>query len=125
MYIKLTFGNQSAIADLLNEKANEVEIVTHSSREDCKKMMFRAFCLYYLPPCGNTSKFVPPSSICRKECQMVQEKCHYPWKAALVVLDIEPVIDCNDTSKILFPIPHCCTAAGLGVALMHLNFYNM
>ena len=26
-----------------------------------------------------------------------------------------PFIDCDDTSQLLFPLPHCCTGAGIEV----------
>ena len=49
---------------------------------------------------------------------MVQDKCKETWNATLLVLHtqgIKPVIDCSDTSIMLFPVPHCCTGAGLGM----------
>ena len=114
VYAKSSLGNQSTIADSLNKILKSVEIVTLGHDEDCLQQVHRVFCHYYLPPCGNITHPAPPSSICQEECQMVQDKCKDTWNAALVVLDIEPVIDCSDTSKLLFPVPHCCTRAGLG-----------
>ena len=115
VYAKSSLGNQTVIADFLNKEIRDID----SGDEDCIKMMYRVLCHYYLPPCGNTTHTAPPSSICQEECQMVQDKCKDTWNAALLLLhigDIKPVIDCTDTSKIIFPVPHCCTGAGLGLS---------
>ena len=120
MYAKLSLGNQTVIADFLNK---EIDIESGDD-EDCIKMMYRVLCHYYLPPCGNTTHPAPPSSICQEECQMVQDKCEDTWNAALLALykmDIKPVIDCSDTSNLLFPVPHCCTGAGLGMTTVTLH----
>ena len=54
---------------------------------------------------------------------MVQEKCQITWDAILLAFrSVDPIIDCNDTSSVLFPIPHCCTGAGLGVLPLALIF---
>ena len=124
MYAKLSLGNQTVIADFLNK---EIDIESGDD-EDCIKMMYRVLCHYYLPPCGNTTHPAPPSSICHEECQMVQDKCEDTWNAALLALykmDIKPVIDCSDTSNLLFPVPHCCTGAGLGMTtvMLHNNIH--
>ena len=120
VYAKSSLGNQTVIAEFLNKKIRDID----SGDEDCIKMMYRVLCHYYLPPCGNTTHPAPPSSICQEECQMVQDKCKDTWNAALVVLyklEIKPIIDCSDTSNILFPIPHCCTRAGLGMTVAEVN----
>ena len=47
---------------------------------------------------------------------MVQEKCQKTWDALILAFSsVVPILDCNDTSSLLFPIPHCCTGAGLGL----------
>ena len=125
MYAKSSLGNQSVIANLLNKIFEDNE---SGDDEDCMKEMNRLLCHYYLPPCGNTTHPAPPSSICQEECQMVQDKCKDIWNAAVVdlfTLEIKPVIDCSDTSTILFPVPHCCTGAGLGMTsvTLHNNIY--
>ena len=115
MYAKSSLGNQTVIADFMNKEIRDIE---SGDDEDCIKMMYRVLCHYYLPPCGNTTHPAPPSSICQEECQMVRDKCKDTWNAALVVLyklEIKPIIDCSDTSNVIFPIPHCCTGAGLSM----------
>ena len=116
VYAKSSLGNQTVIAEFLNKEIRDIE---SGDDEDCIKMMYRVLCHYYLPPCGNSTHPAPPSSICQEECRMVQDKCKDTWDTALLLLhigDIKPVIDCTDTSKIIFPVPHCCTGAGLGLS---------
>ena len=49
---------------------------------------------------------------------MVQENCQKTWNSVLLtVSDIDLIVNCNDTSILLFPVPHCCTGAGLGLLL--------
>ena len=56
---------------------------------------------------------------------MVQEECQTTWDAILLAFKtIDPIIDCNDTSNVLFPIPHCCTGAGLGLSLAFLEYLH-
>ena len=76
--------------------------------------------IIFLPVATPLTLYIPPSSICQEECQMVQDKCQETWNAVLVVIhaqSIKPVIDCSDTSKILFPVPHCCTGVRQGMLI--------
>ena len=118
VYASSALGNQTTISDFLNSKMKDLDSVSHN--EDCVKQVFRVLCHFYLPPCGNTTHPAPPSSICQEECQMVQEYCSDMWNSALLALNtINHAIECNNTSTLLFPVPHCCTGAGLGL------FYNV
>ena len=119
VYVKSALGNQSTISNLFNSlKKEAVGTFENNHDKDCEKQVFRVFCHYYLPPCGNTTHPAPPSSICQEECHMVQDKCQRIWRSVLLAFKtIDPVLDCSDTSKFLFPVPHCCTGAGLGMFL--------
>ena len=114
VYAKSSIGTQQTIAELLNEKEKLLEAVIFTHDEECVKQVYRVFCHYYLPPCGNITHPAPPSSICQEECQMVQNKCQRTWDLAVHFIDIEPLINCSDTSKLLLPLPHCCTTFGIG-----------
>ena len=108
VYAKAELGNQSTISDLLNSGKKDIETIIRYTSHDCVKDVFKIFCHYYLPPCNNSHG--TPSSICQKECQLVQDKCQRAWDILILPFkDIEPVINCSDTSKFLFPVPHCCT----------------
>ena len=118
VYAKTKLGDQDAISQLLNEKTNDIETLIGDHNNDCIKQVFRVFCHFYLPPCGNSTHPVPPSSICQEECQIVQNNCHKTWVTLFLAFkNVDPIIQCNDTSRLLFPVPHCCTDAGLSQSL--------
>ncbi|CAI8018786.1 Deleted in malignant brain tumors 1 protein [Geodia barretti] len=115
VYVRSRLGGQSTIAQLLNQNIGQIQTVTADHSDTCVRQVFRALCRYYLPPCGNSTHPTPPFSICQEECQLVRDKCQQTWDAVLPPLEnIDPIIDCNDISRLLFPLPHCCTGAGLG-----------
>ena len=122
VYVRSRLGGQSTIAQLLNQNIEQIQTVTADHSDTCVRQVFRALCRYYLPPCGNSTHPTPPFSICQEECQLVRDKCQQTWDAVLPPLEnIDPIIDCNDTSRLLFPLPHCCTGAGLGISLSNLS----
>ena len=73
MYARSSLGNQSTIAALLNARAMDGESPIAGDDEDCVEQVHRILCHYYLPPCGNATHHVPPSSICQKDCLIVQD----------------------------------------------------
>ena len=108
VYAKSSIGTQRTVVELLNEKEKLLDAVIFTHDEECVKQVYRVFCHYYLPLCGNTTHPALPSSVCQEECQMVQDKCQRTWDLAVFFIDIEPLINCSDTSRMLFPVPHCC-----------------
>ena len=117
VYARSRLGTQSTIARMLNENVKSLESIIGDEDRNCLKIVYRALCHFYLPHCGNASNLTPPTSICPEECKMVQKDCAKTWSTVLLAFndDMTPVIDCNDTSSLLFPLPHCCTGAGLGL----------
>ena len=113
VYASFRLGDQSTVAQLLNENVKNITTPTHT--EYCMKEVFRVLCYFYLPPCGDSTHQTPPSSICQEECHTVQKECNTTWNT--VFKNLDPIIDCSDTSMLLFPVPHCCTGAGLGLPL--------
>ena len=88
-------------------------ITAHSV--NCVEQVYRVICHYYLPPCGNTTHTLPPSSLCQEECLYVEKSCQAMWQAAQIVFTDPPFIDCEATSKLLFPLPNCCTGGGIAI----------
>ena len=113
IYVSFRLGDQSTIAQLLNENVKNITTLTHT--EYCIKEVFRVLCYFYLPPCGDSTHLAPPPSICQEECHMVQMECNTTWNT--VFKNLDPILECSDTSMLLFPVPHCCTDAGLGLPL--------
>ena len=128
VYARSKLGHQSTISQLLNEKINDAETFIGDNEQDCVKQVFRVLCHFYLPPCGNSTHPVPPSSICKEQCQIVQNKCQKTWLTLFLAFrNVNPIIQCNDTSRLLFPVPHCCMDAGLGLSfhLLHSTIYQL
>ena len=126
MYTGLNL-DQSTIIQQLNDNIKDMDTLIDDHSENCVKQVFGVLCRYYLPPCGNYTHPVPPSSICQEQCQMVQRKCKRTWDTVLFVFkDISlPTIQCNDTSKLLFSLPHCCSDGGLGLSLYLFLKYKL
>ena len=113
IYVPTSYGTQSNISTILNSKIQMSHELFATHDKDCVDQVFRVMCRYYLPPCGNFTHPLPPSSICQEECVQVQSKCPETWQTARVLLDSYPFINCDDTSQLLFPLPNCCTGAGI------------
>ena len=110
-YTRATLGDQSKISQLLNEKIGDVNIEDHD--KDCVNEVYRILCQIYFPSCGNVTHPVGPSSICQEECQRVQENCHTTWDAVVLALgNSVTILNYSDTSRLLYPVPHCCIIVG-------------
>ena len=65
VYARSRLGDQNTIAQLLNNNLKTVERVIADQNEVCVKQVLRVLCNFYLPPCGNATHPIPPSSICQ------------------------------------------------------------
>ena len=112
VFISNSLGTQTNIGTALDEIALPL---LASEDEECLQKMYKVICHYYLPPCGNiTHHPFLPSSLCQEECSYVQSTCPTLWQAATVALsDFSSFINCSSTSQLLFPLPNCCTSAGV------------
>ena len=106
-------GTQNNISQVLNEKIKNLKDIIATHDKDCVDLVFTVICHYYLPPCGNYTHYITPSSLCQEECMYVQKSCHTTWLAAKLALIDPPFINCDDTSHLIFPLPNCCTGAGI------------
>ena len=114
VYISNRLGStQSTISALLNERIQRVQAIIAKHDKDCVEQVYRVICQYYLPSCGNFTHLLPPTSLCQEECVHVQGNCGATWQAAEIVFIDPTFIDCDDTSQLLFPLPNCCTGAGI------------
>lgn len=115
IYISHSRGSQSDIATLLNDKIETVSVLFATHDRECVDHVFRVICHYFFPPCGNITHTLPPHSLCQEECVHVQSTCGATWQAAELAFGLDPFINCNDTSRLLFPLPNCCTGAGITI----------
>ena len=113
VYITKSLGTQDDISTLLNDKLQSSLFIKHD--KDCVDQVFRIICHYFLPPCGTVSKRLQPSSICKEECSYVQSSCQETWDLVKHTFGSDHFINCEDTSDLLSPIPHCCTGTGIQI----------
>ena len=112
-FIQILLGVHNNTITFLDEFIQNVSNISNTTDKPCMEMVSRVICHYYLPPCGNITHPLPPSSLCQEECTYVQTVCEDTWMAVASVFGSDQFIDCNDTSQLLFPIPSCCTGAGI------------
>ena len=105
--------SQTSIAQLLDARILSLESMISGHDEDCVEQVYRVICHYYLPPCGNVTHPLPPSSLCQEECEYVEEDCRATWIEAKLAFTDLLFMDCSDTSQLLSPLPHCCTGADI------------
>ena len=116
VFITRRLGSQSSLSASLNKNIETVRELIATQNKECVEQVLRLLCSYYLPYCGNATHPQFPSSICQKECDYVQKTCQATWQAATLAFSgLEPFLSCAETSKLLNPLPHCCTGAGINL----------
>lgn len=114
VYSSNRLGTQSAISNAMNDNSQSFQDIVGMHDTECVQQVLRLVCLYYLPPCGNATHVSSPSSICQEECSVIQQTCSATWQAATLAYNsLAPFLNCNKTFEVLFPLPNCCTAAGI------------
>ncbi len=102
------------------DTSDEIRIFLSLIEEPCQTIVARFICLFYYPPCGNHTHFIPPQSICMEDCLAVVEMCSPELQLLndfllLQRLDLRinvtetGLFDCNRTDVVVSPLPHCCT----------------
>ena len=100
-------GDQEKIAEMLKSNINQSLL----PGSNCHQQLSKIVCNHYLPLCGENNSIYAPKSICPEECSVVMGKCPTEWgKMGLQYMNF---INCNDTSSLLYPLPNCCTDAGI------------
>lgn len=109
-------GNLTAVASILQHFVIFIDILA----EECKPIVLHALmCFYYLPPCGNSTHFVPPPAICHDECLAASEVLcpdefngYTSFVEDISSTDFEAlgfnVVNCSNPGQYINPLPHCC-----------------
>ena len=61
---------------------NEIWRIEKKLQEDstfCMNSTIRMICHHYLPPCGNSTHFEPPTAVCSDACLLQSQMCHTHW----------------------------------------------
>lgn len=117
VYIPHTRLSQGYISRFINSAT----LVVAALPERCRDIAISLFCTFYLIPCGNSTVFYLPPSVCSEQCFHLRNLCPVEWQQAKLFNaareDLRAnglsFIDCNNTGLILEPLHHCCTDAGI------------
>lgn len=97
----------------------------------CYDVARQVICHYYLPPCGNSTHFEPPTSVCQETCREVEQLCGEEWENVVALFDQNRIaleldgttfIDCADPGKQLYPVPHECKDVNITGNWLHCMY---
>ena len=87
----------------------------------CIESVIKIWCHIFLPSCGNSSVFKPPTSVCKETCNYVKEKCDNMWNIFELYIknttDVLTPINCSNTGEHLDPLPYCCSDVGIDLRM--------
>jgi len=121
-YIYIPYTRTSADQHRLSSLINDTTIVIDLLPVQCIPVAIKVLCTFYFIPCGNSTVFQPPVSVCSEECfHLRNDLCPNQWERALAYFAGRPdliarglnLIDCNNSGQILEPLSHCCVNAGV------------
>ena len=119
----------------LDRYLNYIEIVGQlisSISHRCLEPASKVLCHYYLPPCGNSSVFEPPTSVCAEECKYVAETCSTVWEQLTTFIETYKnigqrygltTLNCSNTGEYLFFESYsvCCSDVGIDIRMFMEN----
>ena len=91
----------------------------------------RVICHFYLPPCGNSTHFELPTSVCKDTCHQVEKMCEREWESVVAVFKQNRIaleregmtfIECEDPGRHLNPIPYQCSDLNISSEYILLPF---
>ena len=122
-----TSGNQRHLSRLINDTS----IVFDLLPMQCRDVAVKVLCTFYFIPCGTSTAFEPPVSVCSEECFHLRNNlCPIQWEQALSYFAGRPnlvevglnLIDCNSSGEILTPLSHCCVDAGVTLCKCSVDY---
>lgn len=122
-HVFVPFRRASGDVVRLSDLVADASLVVNYVPDPCKESARRLLCYFYYPPCGNSTIFEPPNTICSDTCLRVQNNhCASQWDLAVAWFSGNAnfiterglnFIDCNDPGAFIYPLPHCCSDAGI------------
>ena len=100
----------------------DTELALSFVPEICRDETKLVLCHYFLPPCGNSTVFEPPTSVCEDTCNYLRSLCPNEWILAREYFEARPplvrngftMINCSNTGEYL-PPSHCCEDLGIKI----------
>ena len=86
--------------------------------EECMDEARKILCHYYVPTCGNSTAFRPPTSVCQDVCEHFRNLCplefmqlmeHFETNADFLAPEGLTMINCSNTGEFIDPLQHCCS----------------
>ena len=110
---QMTSVDYSKILNVIGDR--EQFFKENNSTHICTNPLLRMICHYYLPPCGNSTHFEPPTSVCEDACELLSEICpsllgNFQDRLMSATGD---QLECS--TSILEPLPHSCSNLGFHV----------
>ena len=121
-YVYVPFTRTDGSIRELNDFTSDSQLVVDFLPDECLESARKLLCFYYFPPCGNSTHFQPPQSICQEQCDyFANDVCSDFIDAVYQYFDQRPFIDelglqfinCNDTGAALEPLDYCCSDANI------------
>ena len=112
MYIpfRRTGGNIGQIVRFFRQAHLFFNLIPKECNSEARKIL----CHHYLPPCGNSTMFEPPASVCQDVCDHLHNLCPLLFEQLEVYFSgtVTPegvtMINCSDTGEYIAPLQHCC-----------------
>ena len=115
-YVYISKGKDPKFyTDLLKVMVEFHEFVRVSFKDyECANTTIRMLCHYYLPPCGNSTHYEPPISVCPVACEALKEKCTIFFNAfqRKLMVNTSDRLDCF--KSVIDPLPHICSNLDIG-----------
>ena len=91
----------------------------------CIDSLLRMMCHYYLPPCGNSTHFEPPTSVCSDACYLLSQMCPTDWGDFELKLRGESnPLNCLYVDNV-HPFNHSCSDLGVYMSkFQYINWYR-
>ena len=108
----------------------DTHIAFQLAPDRCKRQTQLAMCHYFLPPCGNSTVFKPPTSVCDDICNHLFDLCPAEFEFALQYFEQRPglvqaglsFINCSNTGEYLEPLPYCCSDVGVSIRKLLMSY---
>ena len=127
-YIYVSNRRTNGDYDRYIEIVDDSRLILNIIPEECVDVAFKVLCHFFLPPCGNSTHFEPPTSVCSESCNYLRSVCPDAWDRIVAHFRdndfwLRPLgltyINCSHSGEFIYPLPHCCS--DVGVEIRKLN----
>ena len=127
VYIPFTRGEIGGNFDEYIKFFKDTKIVLELIPDECVMAARSSMCQYYLPPCGNTTVFESPESVCEDVCEYLITLCpelyvlleeHFNERPELLPYGVD-LINCSNTGQYLQPLNYCCSDLSINIRKCH------